>query len=103
MECIKGMIGGTTQQTPLCMRSKLFRRALISGNGRWDSGSSPFGSPSLSGHVRWTRCYYCNEYIKVARATMAHIIAECQGGTDSLDNLALACDLCNQEDSKRYN
>lgn len=79
--------------------AKLFRRDAKIRGGRWGSLTSPFEN----GNVRWIKCYYCGEYIKVAKATIAHIAPRCRGESDNFDNLALACSPCNQEDSKKYN
>jgi hypothetical protein len=47
-------------------------------------------------------CEYCHspEKISTSRFTIDHIKPRSLGGTDNLDNLALACSRCNQ---RRYN
>ncbi|MBE9102725.1 HNH endonuclease [Vacuolonema iberomarrocanum] len=47
-------------------------------------------------------CEYCHspEKISTARFTIDHILPRSLGGSDDLDNLALACSRCNQ---RRYN
>lgn len=48
-------------------------------------------------------CEYChtNERWQYVRFTMDHLIAVAAGGSDSLDNLALACFFCNRRRSFR--
>ena len=46
----------------------------------------------------------CNgEWLPFKLSTLEHVLPLCRGGTDSLDNLVLACGPCNQEGSKAYN
>ena len=47
------------------------------------------------------RCAYCHspEWVGAARFTMDHLLPRSRGGTDTLENLALACRRCNQ---RRY-
>ena len=47
-------------------------------------------------------CEYCHspEYLSPDRFTIDHIIPQSLGGSDELDNLALACHRCN---GRRYN
>ena len=62
-------------------------------------------SPALKQQVRQRAnrlCEYCHspEKISTARFTIDHIYPRSLGGSDDLDNLALACSRCNQ---RRYN
>ena len=47
-------------------------------------------------------CEYCHspEYLNSDRFTMEHLLPQSLGGTDEIDNLALACSRCN---GRRYN
>lgn len=60
------------------------------------------GRPALAG-----KCIHCRRAIIVAldagrsSATLEHIVPRNHGGTDSLDNLALACAGCNQGKGSR--
>ena len=47
------------------------------------------------------RCEYCRspEWVGAARFTMDHLVPRSRGGTDTLENLALACRRCNE---RRY-
>ena len=47
------------------------------------------------------RCEYCHspEWVGAARFTMDHLVPRSRGGTDTLENLALACRRCNE---RRY-
>lgn len=44
------------------------------------------------------RCRYCGED---GAGTVDHIIPRCQGGTDSVDNLAVSCQSCNSRKGGR--
>jgi hypothetical protein len=55
------------------------------------------GGPALQG-----KCIHCNakqtitlEGRPISRSTVEHIVPQCHGGTDALDNLAIACSRCN--------
>jgi len=55
------------------------------------------------------KCLHCNAHLLVgldgepiSRATIEHIIPQAHGGTDALENLALACARCNQGKGKRH-
>lgn len=37
-------------------------------------------------------CYYCH---KTRKLTVDHVVPLCRGGTNSVDNVVLACDECN--------
>ncbi len=65
-------------------------------------------SPKLpSQHREWVReqakylCEYCqtNERWQYVRFTIDHVVPLSEGGTDALDNLALACFHCNRRKS----
>lgn len=46
---------------------------------------------------RWTHCPTCKPHgSKALRASLDHIIPKSQGGTESLANLAIACQPCNE-------
>ena len=47
-------------------------------------------------------CQYCLTYVPFAKSTLDHIKPKSKGGSDELDNLAMACDACNnaKRDSK---
>ena len=46
-------------------------------------------------------CQYCNGLSKDIRLEVEHKTPRMQGGTDSIDNLTLACHLCNQNKGNR--
>lgn len=55
------------------------------------------------------KCIHCNAHLvvgldgePVSRATIEHILPRNHGGTDDLDNLALACARCNNEKGVRH-
>ncbi len=55
------------------------------------------------------KCLHCNAHLligldgePISRATIEHIIPQAHGGTDALENLALACARCNQGKGKRH-
>ena len=77
------------------IRTRLFTRDYSQHEGRWGSSKDPYEGGREEGRDRWIRCYYCNEYGKVAGMVIAHIVAHCRGGTEELDNLVLAHDECN--------
>jgi 5-methylcytosine-specific restriction endonuclease McrA len=54
------------------------------------------------------KCIHCQSRVSVpldgrepAHATLEHIVPRTHGGTDELDNLAVACRRCNQGKGKR--
>jgi 5-methylcytosine-specific restriction endonuclease McrA len=62
------------------------------------------GRPVWSG-----KCIHCNTRLEVAldgtpisRATIEHILPRHHGGTDALENLALACARCNNGKGSRH-
>ena len=62
------------------------------------------------GEAVWAgKCIHCNRKLVVTldgdpvnRVTIEHIVPRNHGGTDELDNLALACAGCNQEKGVRH-
>ena len=46
-------------------------------------------------------CCYCGKFVKKSEATLEHRVARSLGGTDDLDNLAMACQPCNSRKSGR--
>ena len=85
------------------IKNRLFPRDYAGREGRWGSWEDPYEGGREEGRERWIRCYYCNEYGKVARMVIAHIVAHCRGGTEELDNLVLAHDECNNLEGRKYN
>jgi 5-methylcytosine-specific restriction endonuclease McrA len=81
----------------------LFARDYHDYEGCWGAADDPYSGKREEGRDRWIRCYYCGEYVKVAGAVIAHKVAACIGGSDELENLALAHDACNNEEGRRYN
>lgn len=41
------------------------------------------------------KCSYCKKDLRGKHLTVDHVLPVCQGGTDELDNLVLACRPCN--------
>lgn len=76
--------------------------------GTWDGPVSPERAPRLEGsdkHRRrvrlWIRgprsCHWCQKpFTNPREATLEHLIPLSKGGSNRLDNLALACEPCNQ-------
>lgn len=64
----------------------------------------------LDGRTVWVgKCIHCNSKLVVddtgqslGEATLEHIVPKARGGTDELDNLAVACGRCNREKGKRH-
>jgi 5-methylcytosine-specific restriction endonuclease McrA len=42
-----------------------------------------------------TLCFYCKRHVAKKRATLDHKVPPFRGGTQEIDNLVMACDLCN--------
>jgi 5-methylcytosine-specific restriction endonuclease McrA len=71
---------------------------------------STFERCLLDGDSVWVgRCIHCNSKLVVdddgcprGEATLEHVWPTAQGGTDDLDNLAVACGRCNHEKGKRH-
>jgi 5-methylcytosine-specific restriction endonuclease McrA len=63
-----------------------------------------------TGEAVWSgKCLHCNARLVIAadgellsRATIEHIVPRARGGTDELENLALACAGCNAEKGIRH-
>jgi 5-methylcytosine-specific restriction endonuclease McrA len=70
---------------------------------------STFERVEYRGREVWLgKCLHCNAHLMVAldgepisRATLEHILPRSQGGTDSPENLALACARCNHQKGRR--
>lgn len=54
----------------------------------------------LFGHLVISSCYYCKKVFLVDNLTIEHLKPLLFGGTNSDDNIALACAPCNQEKGK---
>jgi 5-methylcytosine-specific restriction endonuclease McrA len=62
------------------------------------------------GREVWSgKCIHCNTRLQVqldgtpiSRATVEHILPQTHGGTDALDNVALACARCNHGKGRRH-
>ncbi|KYF62199.1 HNH endonuclease [Sorangium cellulosum] len=62
-----------------------------------------FERTEIRGQAAWAgKCIHCLSHVVVGldgepiqRATIEHIVPRTHGGTDALDNLALACGRCN--------
>lgn len=81
-------------------------RQLLS---RVAESDSSFVLRDVRGEQAWVGpCVYCKRAIVVpvggrqpASATLEHIVPRTHGGTDELDNLALACAGCNHEKGRK--
>lgn len=52
----------------------------------------------------WRRnphCAYCGRGVKLAVATLDHVVPRSQGGADTPSNLVLCCELCNKAKASR--
>jgi hypothetical protein len=69
-----------------------------------------FSATQLDGVRAWIgKCIHCTAKLVVSAegkpmgvATIEHIWPQNLGGTDALENLALACDRCNREKGQRH-
>jgi 5-methylcytosine-specific restriction endonuclease McrA len=69
-----------------------------------------FTRVTLDGQLVWVgKCLHCGKKLVVrddgrpiSEATLEHVWPETQGGTDDLDNLAVACAGCNREKGARH-
>jgi 5-methylcytosine-specific restriction endonuclease McrA len=69
-----------------------------------------FEKTTLDGQVVWVgKCIHCGKKLVVrddgramGEATLEHVWPETQGGTDAVDNLAVACAGCNREKGARH-
>lgn len=69
-----------------------------------------FARTSLDGKAVWVgKCLHCGKKLVVAddgraisEATLEHVWPETQGGTNDLENLAVACAGCNREKGSRH-
>lgn len=65
---------------------------------------------TLDGKPAWVgKCIHCNTKLVVGddgrtlgEATLEHVWPRTQGGTDAVDNLAVACNRCNREKGSRH-
>lgn len=71
---------------------------------------STFERTVLDGKTCWVgKCIHCNTKLAVAddgrslgEATLEHVWPTTQGGTNDLQNLAVACNRCNREKGTRH-
>jgi len=71
---------------------------------------STFERATLDGRRVWIgKCIHCNSKLVVAddgrslgEATLEHVWPEAQGGTNAVENLAVACARCNREKGTRH-
>lgn len=71
---------------------------------------STFQRAEWRGQEVWQgRCLHCNAHLLVgldgepiSRATIEHIVPRAHGGTEELENLALACARCNEGKGRRH-
>jgi 5-methylcytosine-specific restriction endonuclease McrA len=69
-----------------------------------------FERATLDGRRVWIgKCVHCNSKLVVAddgrslgEATLEHVWPEAQGGTNAVENLAVACARCNREKGTRH-
>jgi 5-methylcytosine-specific restriction endonuclease McrA len=69
-----------------------------------------FERVTLDGQRAWVgRCLHCNKKLVVrddgraiSEATLEHVWPETQGGTNAIENLAVACAGCNREKGTRH-
>lgn len=65
---------------------------------------------TLDGKPAWVgKCIHCNTKLVVGddgrsmgEATLEHVWPQTQGGTDQVENLAVACNRCNREKGSRH-
>lgn len=81
-------------------RMKAARRKLILDIVATDAS---FERTEMRGQQAWVgKCIHCQSHVVIAldgepiqRATVEHILPRTHGGTDALENVALACSRCN--------
>ncbi len=69
-----------------------------------------FERVAIDGKVAWAgKCIHCNSKLLVAddgrslgEATLEHIVPRTRGGTNEVENLAVACARCNREKGIRH-
>jgi 5-methylcytosine-specific restriction endonuclease McrA len=83
-------------------RHKLLRAVAVT--------DTTFERTTLDGQAVWVgKCIHCNAKLvltddgrPLGEATLEHIFPQTQGGTDDVDNLAIACARCNREKGARH-
>ncbi|MEM7245962.1 MAG: HNH endonuclease [Acidobacteriota bacterium] len=83
------------------------RRQLVLGIVVTDS---TFKQVQLDGRTLWQgKCLHCNSPMLtttdgelLGHASIEHVLPRHHGGGDDLENLALACDSCNQQKGSRH-
>jgi 5-methylcytosine-specific restriction endonuclease McrA len=50
----------------------------------------------LFGNAKLGVCHWCKRKLHHTKATLEHITPQCDGGTNDMDNLAIACRTCNK-------
>ena len=71
---------------------------------------STFERTELDGRIVWVgKCIHCRSRLVVGddgralgEATLEHVWPQAQGGTDDVENLAVACARCNREKGTRH-
>ena len=71
---------------------------------------STFERTQLDGRTVWVgKCIHCRSRLVITddgralgEATLEHVWPQAQGGTDDVDNLAVACARCNREKGARH-
>lgn len=71
---------------------------------------STFARTTLDGRTVWVgKCIHCHTRLVLAddgrslgEATLEHVWPETQGGTNDVENLAVACARCNREKGRRH-
>ncbi|WP_428263108.1 HNH endonuclease [Haliangium sp.] len=78
--------------------------AIVATDCTFDLTTTPQGEQVWVG-----KCIHCNRRLVISaegeplgRASIEHIVPRHHGGTDELENLALACDGCNTEKGVRH-
>jgi 5-methylcytosine-specific restriction endonuclease McrA len=69
-----------------------------------------YESLRISGEQVWAgRCIHCNKKLlfslsgePLSEGSLEHILPQTHGGTDDLNNLAIACKRCNHQKGKRH-
>jgi len=48
-------------------------------------------------HKQKGLCFWCGQYTPFDQATIEHMLPRSQGGSNRMDNLAMACERCNSK------